>query len=286
MTRAGEPRSGEPRSGEPRSAPPRPGHRLAWIVSALLSAVFVVVPATLQVWAYGSTESRTLLGGSDGRPVTALEIVAGDANVTVTPRSDQQVGYRAEVSWSLKAPTIEASWLGETLRLSPRCPGEGAVLTAGVGCSIQLGVAVPVGIPVKVTAGSGRVDISGLGGTVDVEVASGEVNLTGLRGALRADVGSGMLRATDLTSAQADIRVGSGRAVAAFITPPDRVTARAGSGRLALTVPPATRFRVRCVTGQGRCEAAEALNDPASPRRLDISADSGRAYAGYPDRTP
>lgn len=279
-------RPGEPRPGEPRPAAPRPQHRLAWIVSALLSAVLIVAPITWQVWAYRTVQSRVLVGGSDGRPVTALEIVAGDTNVTVTPRSDQEVSYRAEVSWSLKAPAIEKSWLGETLRLSPRCPGEDDVLTAGPGCSVQLGVTVPVGIPVKVTAGSGRVDISGLGGTVDAEAGSGVVNLTGLRGALRANIGSGRLQATDLTSPQADIRVGSGRAVAAFIAPPDQVTARAGSGRLALTVPPATRFRVRCAAGQGRCEVPDGLNDPASPRGLDVSVDSGRANTGYPDLAP
>ncbi|MFF4423733.1 hypothetical protein ACFY04_23605 [Streptomyces sp. NPDC001549] len=264
---------------------PRRRHRLAWIVAAALSAVLVVVPATWQVWSWGSEGSRsdTLRGGSDGRPVTALEIVGGDADITVTPRADHEVGYRATVSWSLKAPTIEESRLGDTLRLTPHCPGEGFWPAAGAGCSVRLAVTVPVDIPVKVTTRSGRIALSGLGGTVDTEADSGRIEIVGLRGALRAKVGSGHLHATGLTSDRAEIRVGSGRAVATFVTPPDEVTARVGSGRLALTVPAATRFKVRCEAGAGRCEVPDALRDPASPRSLDIEAGFGRAQAAYPD---
>ncbi|MEU9303349.1 hypothetical protein [Streptomyces sp. NPDC048269] len=267
----------------PAQSPDRSGQRLAWTVAAFLSALLVVAPLTWQAWSYGTARSRVLQGGSGGRPVTALEIVGGDSDVAVTPRGDQEVGYRAEVSWSLEAPTIEQSWLGDTLRLTPHCPGAGSWVTAGAGCSVRLRVTVPLGIPVKVTAGAGRVSLSGLGGNVDAQVDSGQVDITGLRGALRAEIGSGRLRAADLTSAQADIRVGSGRADTAFIAPPDHVTARVGSGHLALTVPAATRFRVRCEAGAGHCGIPDALRDPGSPRTLDIEAASGHAEASYPD---
>ncbi|MCX5611491.1 MULTISPECIES: hypothetical protein [unclassified Streptomyces] len=261
---------------------PRRGHRRAWITAAVLGALLVVAPVAWQAWSYGTVRNATLLGGSEGRRVTALEIVGGSANVTVTPRADQEVGYRAAISWSLKAPTIEESWLGDTLRLTPHCPGEGSWTAAGAGCSVQLGVTVPADIPVKVTAGSGRVSLSGLGGAVDAETDSGRIEIAGLRGALRAKVGSGSLLATGLASPHADVRVGSGRADAAFATPPDQVTARVASGRLALTVPPAARFRVRCAAGSGRCEVPDALRDGGSPRTLDIESGVGRAEASYP----
>ncbi|QES57315.1 hypothetical protein DEJ51_26635 [Streptomyces venezuelae] len=264
---------------------PRRGHRQAWITATLLSAVLVVVPATWLVWSWGngSARSGTLSGGSDGRPVTALEIVGGDADVTVTPRADHEVGYRATADGSFKAPTIEQSRLGDTLRLTPHCPGEGFWRAVGSGCSVRLAVTVPVDVPVKVTTRSGRIALSGLGGTVDTEADSGRIEIVGLRGTLRAKVGSGYLHATGLASARAEIRVGSGRAVATFLTPPEEVTARVGSGRLALTVPEATRFQVRCQAGAGRCEVPDALRDATSPRSLDIEAGVGRARAAYPD---
>ncbi|MFF5489945.1 hypothetical protein [Streptomyces virginiae] len=139
-----------------RTDRPHRTQRLAWITATLFGAVLVVAPATWQVRSWGSTRSDTLHGGSDGRPVTAVEIVGGDADVTVTPRADRQVDYRAKVSWSLRTPTIERSRLGDTLRLTPHCPGEGFWPVGGTGCSVQLAVTVPVDVPVKVTTRSGR----------------------------------------------------------------------------------------------------------------------------------
>ncbi|MFJ3203992.1 hypothetical protein [Streptomyces sp. NPDC086989] len=255
--------------------------RVAWTVAAALSAVLVLVPAAWQGWAYASTEHGTLSGASGERAVTAVEIEAGGADVRVTPRSDRQVVYQADVRWSLTAPRIEESWLGDTLKLTPRCPGAAGLVESGPGCSVDLDVTVPAGIPVKVTAGSGTVSVSGLAGAVDAEVGAGQLLLTALRGPLRASVGSGSLEASGLTSPQADLRAGAGSAVASFAAPPDRVTARAGAGRVRLTVPTATRFQVTARAGTGRCDVAPGMHDPAAPGRLDISADSGRADAGY-----
>ncbi|MEV0412520.1 hypothetical protein AB0I68_17365 [Streptomyces sp. NPDC050448] len=250
-------------------------------MAAVLSALLVVAPAAWQVWAYTSTESGTLSGTSGERPVSAVEIDAGSSDVRVTPRSDRQVAYQAEVRWSVTAPRIEESWLGETLKLTPRCPAAGAVVESGIGCSVHLDVTVPVGIPLKVTAGSGTMAVSGLGGPVDAEVGAGQLRLTALRGPLRASVGSGSLEASGLASPQAEIRAGAGSAVARFVAPPEQVTARAGAGSLRLTVPTATRFRVTARAGAGRCDVAPTMHDPAASGRLDISADSGHAEAGY-----
>ncbi|MGW8776939.1 hypothetical protein ACWGNM_02580 [Streptomyces sp. NPDC055796] len=254
---------------------------MAWTVVAVLSAVLVAAPAAWQVWSYTSSESGTLSGGSGGRPVSAVEIDAGGADVRLTPRSDGQVAYRAEVRWSLAAPEIEESWLGDTLKLTPHCPAVAEFVSSGAGCSVDLGVTVPAGVPVKVTAGSGTVVISGLGGSVDASVGAGTLRLSALRGPLRASVGSGSLEASGLSSPEAEIRAGAGSAVARFAAPPERVTARAGAGRLRLTVPAETRFRVTARAGAGRCDIAPGMDDPAAPGRLDIAADAGRAEAGY-----
>lgn len=149
------------------------------------------------------------------------------------------------------------------------------------GCSVRLAVTVPTGVPVKVSGTSGRIGVSGLEGTVDADVQSGSLNLSGLRGPLRANVDSGSLHAVGLASRQVDVRAGAGRADVRFVAPPDRITARAGSGRLDLTLPEATRYRVTGHVGSGRCEVDHTLRDPSAPRTLDLSADSGTATAGH-----
>ncbi|MFE3285947.1 hypothetical protein ACFXJJ_22935, partial [Streptomyces sp. NPDC059233] len=178
-------------------------------------------------------------------------------------------------------PSVETSRLGDTLRLTARCPGADSWQVFAAGCSVKLAVTVPAGIPVKVTARSGRVSLSGLGGTVDAEVDSGRVEINGLRGPLRAKVDSGRLHAADLTSPQIDVRVGSGNAAVTFIAPPDQVVGKVGSGRLAVFVPVATTFRTTCDAGSGRCEVPDGLRDETAPRTLDMEAGSGRAQALY-----
>ncbi|MFF1556450.1 hypothetical protein [Streptomyces sp. NPDC058279] len=284
----------------PAAAPSRPGrhrawHRRAWLLAALAGALLVLVPAGRTAWTHTVRQGRVVVGDSGGSPVRALEIVGRGADITLTPRADEAVAYRAELGWSGKPPAVEQSRLGDTLRLTVRCPGDpgdlgdpgpgaggsggSAASGAGAGCDVRLAVTAPAGIPVRVSAGSGRVDISGMAGPVDASVASGTLNLLGLRGALRARTGSGALTATGLTSARADIAADSGRAQAVFLAPPEEVTARVGSGRLDLAFPPATRLRVDARAGSGVCEVAPALRDPSSPHTLTVSAESGRAEA-------
>ncbi|MEU3726807.1 hypothetical protein [Streptomyces sp. NPDC031705] len=255
--------------------------RLAWYTAAALSSVLVLVAAAWQVGTDSGLRSRTVDGGSGGRAVAAVEVVAGASEVSITPRGDRQVGYRADFAWLFEEPAVEESWLGDTLKLTPHCPRDALTLSAGPGCSVRLAVTVPAGIPVRVSGGSGRISVSGLAGTVDAETGSGTLALADLRGPLRARVGSGTLRATGLTVPQADIRAGSGRADARFAAPPEHVTARAGAGRLDLALPPGTRYRVTQRAGPGHCEVEDALDDPSAARTLDIAADSGRAGAAY-----
>ncbi|WP_405982318.1 hypothetical protein [Streptomyces sp. NBC_00158] len=257
------------------------GPRLAWYTAAALSAALVVTAAAWQAGTGAGVRRGTATGGSGGRAVTAVEVVAGSSDVSVTPRGDAQVGYRADLTWSFREPEVEESWLGDTLRLTPHCPGGSFTVTAGPGCSVRLAVTVPAGVPLKVTGGSGRISVSGLAGAVDAETGVGHLDLADLRGPLRARVGDGTLRATGLTVPQADIRAGAGRADARFAAPPERVTARAGAGRLELVLPPDTRYRVDCRAGLGRCEADGALNDPTSARALDIAVEAGHATASY-----
>ncbi|MFF2197917.1 hypothetical protein [Streptomyces sp. NPDC058157] len=268
---------------DPAGAAPR-AQRVAWYTAAALSAVLVLAAAGWQVRADAGARSGVATGGSAGRAVTALEVAGGEADVTVTPRGDRQVGYRAELRWTFKEPSVEESWLGDTLKLTAHCPGEDLGVTGGAGCSVRLAVTVPADIPVRVSGGSGRVTVSGLGGTVDADLGSGALVLADLRGPLRARVGSGTLDASGLAVPQADVRADSGAAKLAFAAPPDRVAGHVGAGRLEITLPTATGYRVTCRAGAGRCEAEDALRDPAAGRTLDLEAGAGRASAV--SRTP
>ncbi|MFD6878931.1 MULTISPECIES: hypothetical protein [unclassified Streptomyces] len=124
---------------------------------------------------------------------------------------------------------------------------------------------------------------SGLYGAVDADVTSGSLALTGLRGPCAPRSGRASCAPGRWAPRRAEVRTGSGRGEVEFVVPPEGVTGHAGSGRLDITVPVSSRFRVECRAGEGRCEVDAALGDPGSPRSsLDLAAGSGRVRAGLP----
>ncbi|MFJ5547384.1 hypothetical protein [Streptomyces sp. NPDC093225] len=255
--------------------------RTAWYAVAAVSAALVLVPVASWAVSRQARHQEALAGGSGAQRVRAVEIEVDDASVSVTPGSGGAVDYRGTARWFGQRPTVEQSLLGDVLRLTARCSDGGLPLVVGPGCSLDLAVTVPKGVPVRVESASGPIGLSGLTGPVDARSASGEVRLYGLGGPVRAEVGSGTVRATALTSAQAEVRVGSGSAVVGFAAPPGSVTGTADSGSLHVTLPPGVRYRVRCTAGSGTCTVSDALRDPRAAGVLRLSADSGSADADY-----
>ncbi|MEV6552222.1 hypothetical protein AB0M57_26475 [Streptomyces sp. NPDC051597] len=255
----------------------RPRHRGRWILVAVLSALFVVAPLGVEVYAQlaRQTTSHTSVETSDRHPVGAVEVEAGSAELTVVPGADGEVRVQERLSWSLRKPKVRKEWDGDTLRLRPECDGRFAVTS--LGCSVQLDLTVPAGVRLTVRSGSGAVRVSGLTGPVAVHGGSGSVKLYGVRGPLKAAVGSGSVSGTALGSAEAEVRSGSGRAELEFAAPPRKVTASTDSGTIELFLPTGSRYRFTGGKGSGTRDIDDALRDPASDRLVDLSVASGTA---------
>ncbi|OAR25694.1 hypothetical protein A8W25_09060 [Streptomyces sp. ERV7] len=272
------------RPGAARAAatdPDRPRHRGRWSLVALLSALFVVAPLGIEVYAQYArqTTSHTSVETRDHRPVKAVEVEAGSAELTVAPGGEGEVRIQERFSWSLRKPRVRKEWDGDTLKLRPECDGRFAVTS--LGCSVQLDLTVPAGVDLRVRSGSGTVRVSGLTGPLDIDGGSGSVKLYGVSGPLKARVGSGSFSAAAIGSAEAEVRSGAGHAEVEFLKPPRRVTASAGSGSLELFVPTGSRYRIQGTKGSGARHIEESLRDPAAPRTLDVSAGSGTATVDY-----
>ncbi|GGY11011.1 DUF4097 family beta strand repeat-containing protein [Streptomyces hiroshimensis] len=149
----------------------------------------------------------------------------------------------------------------------------GVLVLRGCGedCSVAYTVDLPSGIPVtgrtssgavtlsrtgavKVTTGSGAIDVDDVNGTVDVQAGSGAITGRGLKGgSVSARTSSG---AIDLTTSS-----------------PQDVRAEAGSGAVTLTAPDG-RYRVTAKSDSGGKDIA-FTDDASATHRLDLTTGSG-----------
>ncbi|MGW2812350.1 DUF4097 family beta strand repeat-containing protein [Streptomyces sp. NPDC001415] len=266
----------------PRSAKERPRHRTAWIIVAIIGALGVVAPFTFSLVADAISRTDKYESPDNGRPhaVSAVELDAGSAQITVMTGAAGQVTMNGSLTWSMKRPKIERTWDGDTLKVRTRC--DGFVDEFLQNCQVDLKLAVPAGVSLKVKSGSGPIKVRDLTGPVDVQGGSGSMKLHGLKGTVKAKVGSGEIKADQLSSSEADLRSGSGTVDAEFTAAPWRVKASAGSGSVSVTVPQGARYRVAGGSRSGGRSIQKELSDANSDRVLDVSSGSGSVTVGYP----
>ncbi|MEU8966047.1 DUF4097 family beta strand repeat-containing protein [Streptomyces sp. NPDC048491] len=260
----------------------RARHRGAWIAVAIIGALGIVVPCVFSLVAGAISRTDRYVGPDNGRahPVTAVEVDAGVSRITVTSGPAGHVTVNGSFTWSMKRPVVEQTWDGDTLKLKTRCTG--FVDRYLQNCQVDLDLAVPTGVSLKVHGGSGEIKVHDLAGPVDLHGGSGGIKLYGLKGPVRASVGSGELQAVQLASPNASLEAGSGTIDADFATAPQHVEADTGSGSVDITVPQGARYRVTGHSGSGGRSIQDELIDSGSDRVIDATTGSGSVDIGYP----
>ncbi|MCX4551239.1 hypothetical protein OG204_10915 [Streptomyces sp. NBC_01387] len=268
-------------TGTGAAAHPRRRHGI-WTAVAILSALFLLAPLSIEAWAQlaRQSSSETSTETVDQHPVRAIEVDSGSSEVSVSAGTGHEVRMHQELIWSLRRPTVDRSWVGDTLRVRTRC--DGTLALTSLGCSVRLDLTVPAGVGVRVVSGSGPVRLSGLTGPVDLSAGSGEVQLYGVTGPVRGRTGSGVIRGVALSSKTVDVQAGSGVVKLEFASPPTELTGKVGSGTFAAIVPLGSRYRVRGGTDSGGWAVGKGIGDPSSDRLIDVSSRSGTVHIGYP----
>ncbi|MEV4441831.1 DUF4097 family beta strand repeat-containing protein [Streptomyces sp. NPDC049577] len=149
----------------------------------------------------------------------------------------------------------------------------GVLVLSGCGadCSVGYTVDLPAGIPVTGATSSGAVTLSGTG-AVKVTTGSGAIDLDGIRGPVDVRAGSGAITGHGLGAGPVAARTGSG-AVDLTVSSPQDVRAEAGSGAVTLIVPEA-KYRLTAKTDNGGKDIA-VDNDSSGTHRIDVSTGSG-----------
>jgi DUF4097 and DUF4098 domain-containing protein YvlB len=226
-------------------------------------------------------------------PSGDIDVTAGGPQVSV-----ESVIYATGTSHDAAAAKASAIRLEES-----RAPDGGLTLSVVRDREVrnvwmQLRVQVPPDVGLRVTGGSGNVQVADLQGPVTAEVGSGNVtarnlaggadlrtgsgNVTadGVRGGVSADSGSGDLRLTAVsgeiaahadsgnvtasvsTSTRVIAESGSGNVAVTLGQPFDgMLEAHAGSGNVTISLPAGSDCRVRAATGSGNVRSTLPLTE-------------------------
>lgn len=185
-------------------------------------------------------------------PVDTLHLRqrAGDATVTMTPRTDVRVLTRSHHIGS-EAPSIRLDLRDRTLEAS-------YTREAGIGSS---SVDFDIELPSGATEVVARSD-------------SGDLELHDLFGDLDARLGSGDVTAVGLFARSVDVETGSGDVELHFSAPPEWVSITTGSGDVELVLPGAG-WNLLLQSGSGEIDVDPGMRGDSAERRIRITTGSG-----------
>ncbi|MEU8124561.1 hypothetical protein AB0C21_38120 [Spirillospora sp. NPDC049024] len=270
-----------PAAEAPPAPPDRPRRRGVWIALAIATALVVVAPAGAGLTGFFRAAERTSTSMTPYRqPVREVRLDVDDAEVSVWPGSDGGARVYKDLRWGLTRPEFTESLVDGVLFVTFRCQGPERL---GAGCRADIDVQVPAGARVSAVAGSGRIDVRGITGDLDLRTGSGEIAVAGARGGLRLLARSGTITGRALASPNTQADVSSGTLDLRYAEPPDSVDASARSGTVKIIVPAGSRYRVAGWRGAGDVHLNPALYDDRSPRRISVRSGSGGTYLDYRD---
>ncbi|MES9540861.1 DUF4097 family beta strand repeat-containing protein [Actinomadura sp. NPDC000600] len=267
-----------PGAEAPSAPPDRPRRRGVWIALAIATALVVVTPAAAGLT--GSFRAVERTSTSYRQPVREVRLDVDDAEVSVWPGSDGGARVYKDLHWVRSKPELTESLVDDVLFVTFRCPGPERL---GPGCGADIEVQVPAGARVSAVSGSGRIDVRGITGDLDLRTGSGEIDVVGARGRLQLLARSGTVTGRALASPNTQADVSSGTLDLRYAEPPDSVDASAHSGTVKIIVPAGSRYRVAGWTGAGDAHLNPALYDDRSPRRISVRSGSGGTYLDYRD---
>ncbi|MCX4745775.1 DUF4097 domain-containing protein [Kitasatospora sp. NBC_01287] len=260
------------------AAQDRPWPRRAWVATAALTAVLLVPPGALYGWSWLAASSRTDDVTLHHR-VDALRLDAPRAQLVLRPGPDDQVHLRATRQWSLREPAVTSGWDGDTLAVTVGQPGPDLDSLAS---RVTLEIELPARASVQASTASGSIDLAGLAGALRLSTGSGSITVADSGGALEASTDSGRLRATELGAGAVTVRTGSGLLALAFSTPPSRLSASVGDGRLDVALPPGSRYQLAdSASGSQALRVPAGLADPGAAGLISVQIGDGSAALGY-----
>ena len=214
----------------------------------------------------------------DAADALEVECETGEVRVRTAERTDIEVGVVEESSSlnaNLDALTLETERADGTLTLRSAYTGDTGPLSGRP--SMDLDIALPADTAVeRVKTTTGRVDVRGTSGDLDVAVETGSVDVRNVAGvvSVESETGSVTLRGNDTTG---DVTTETGSIDADVNALDGETEVRAETGRIELALAPSldAELDVRVETGRIDVEGVDLQNRSQSMGRLTGTLGEG-----------
>ncbi|WP_336209233.1 DUF4097 family beta strand repeat-containing protein [Nonomuraea sp. LPB2021202275-12-8] len=210
-------------------------------LAALLAGCGIAGPLQEDTASYDVTEK-----------VTALQVETDAGDIEVIESDRQGIHVTERITWRKNKPVTSHGTRGGTLTLAFTCPGG---WMGDAGCDVGYQVEIPRGLRVKAVSDSGKVTLQDLSGDVE------------------ANSDSGTIEAEGLTGKQVATKTDSGDITLTFTAQPGKVETKTDSGTSVVRVPQGP-YKVALTTDSGN-KKIDTVHDPAAPRSITMSSDSG-----------
>jgi hypothetical protein len=222
--------------------------RLAWLIIGVVTTVITIATAGTGLWVLTSyhpkiqslRQTATYDTAQHGGRLTQLIVTLGDGDITIVSGPAGQVKVERLLTWTTSKPIIDEHWDDGVLSINQDC----ATSLFGRGCSVSYRIAVPPGVPLNLSTGSG------------------DITAIGARSAnIQANSGSG------------DIQLG-------FAAAPTQVNVQTGSGDVSVEVPPGASYVVTANADDGSTDKG-IPDDPGAPRSISAESGEGNITIAY-----
>jgi hypothetical protein len=263
---------------------PRPSReaRWLWLAAGSFVAAFTLVFSVSGMAAALARDTGSFRVVVD-EPVSSLSVEADAASsVRIVGTEGDDVVVEAVTHRGLIAPEHSEDVVDGQLRVDSSCDGVGPFAVSFF-CGVEYTIQVPTDVDVRVTDGSGRVEVENVDGVIDLHTDGASVAVTDAGGPVKADTVGGGFDGVGLSGPTLVVTTLGGGADAAFTEAPERVEVRTAGGGSTLLLPPGDEVYRVDTSAAGGSEVLDVRSDPRSDRTITVATAGGGITIRYQD---
>jgi hypothetical protein len=251
---------------------------LGWRAVGGVLAIGSVGWAGFNVVTLVAHEERTEITPYPAADVTMIDVDNSSGPVTIIGSPGRaEITVTARISDGLRKTGERQQLVDGRLELDGTCPQFGSDW-----CEVEYTIQVPRDIEVLADSDSGKLEVRGIDGPVDLSSDNGSVEVADVTGDLTMASDNGSIEASRLTSDTVTAETDNGSLTIELLEPPTSVEARSDNGSIDVVLPRTDEAYALDVSTDNGHISREIRTVPGSPRHILIETDNGDAVVRYP----